>query len=123
MAAVSFTITTADDALGKKPEPGAPLVSDRFKAIQILAQHNIHTGVLMMPILPFIEGSRENITEIVRLAHEHGASYILGSWENGELGCADLVSAVELASDLLAELASRPQTGTILASLSFSNQW
>lgn len=36
-AAVSFTITTADDALGKKLKPGAPLVSKRFKAIQTLA--------------------------------------------------------------------------------------
>ena len=29
-AAVSFTITTADDDLGKQLEPGAPLVSRRF---------------------------------------------------------------------------------------------
>jgi DNA repair photolyase len=29
-AAISFTITTADDELGKQVEPGAPLVSRRF---------------------------------------------------------------------------------------------
>ena len=79
-AAVSFTITTADDALGKKLEPGAPLVSNRFKAMQILAAHGIHTGVIMMPILPFIEDKQENITEIVRKADAHGASYIIPSF-------------------------------------------
>lgn len=76
-AAISFTITTADDGLGKKVEPGAPLVSDRLKAMRVLADHGIRTGVTMMPILPFIEDSGENISAIVARAHEHGASYII----------------------------------------------
>jgi DNA repair photolyase len=76
-AAVSFTITTSDDALGKKLEPGAPLVSARLRAIQQLSTAGIQTGVTMMPILPFIEDTRDNIVAIVRLAHDHGAHYIL----------------------------------------------
>ena len=76
-AAVSFTITTADDELGKKLEPGAPLVSDRFRAMQILANHGIHTGVTLMPVLPFIEDTEENITAIVEAAHEYGATYFI----------------------------------------------
>jgi DNA repair photolyase len=79
-AAVSFTITTADDDLGRKLEPGAPRVSDRLGAMRILAAHGIHTGVTMMPILPFIEDNRENIAEIVAKAREHGASYIIPSF-------------------------------------------
>ena len=79
-AAVSFTITTADDELGKKVEPGAPLVSDRFTAMQTLAKHGIYTGLTMMPILPYIEDSEENIAAIVQQAHEHGASYIIPSF-------------------------------------------
>ncbi len=79
-AAVSFTITTADDELGKKLEPGASLVSERLKAMQVLAQRGIHTGITMMPILPFIEDNEENITRIVRLAHEYGATYIIPSF-------------------------------------------
>jgi len=35
-AAVSFTITTTDDQLGKKLEPGAPRVSERLAAMKIL---------------------------------------------------------------------------------------
>jgi DNA repair photolyase len=76
-AAVSFTITTADDELGQMLEPGAPLISERFRALRTLAEHGIHTGVTMMPILPFIEDDEENIGRIVEQAHAHGAAYII----------------------------------------------
>ena len=73
----SFTVTTADDALGKRLEPGAPVPSRRFAAMKALSELGILTGVTMMPILPFIEDNEENIRQIVTLAHENGASYIL----------------------------------------------
>jgi DNA repair photolyase len=76
-AAVSFTITTADDDLGKKVEPGAALVSERFKAMQALANLDLLTGVTMMPVLPYLEDNSENITRIVQLAQENGARYII----------------------------------------------
>ena len=76
-ASVCFTITTADDALGRKVEPGAPTVSARFRAARILADHGIQVGITMMPVLPFIEDDEENITRIVTKAHECGASYIV----------------------------------------------
>jgi DNA repair photolyase len=78
--AVSFTITTADDQLAKKLEPGAPLPSARFRAMKILAENGILTGVTMMPILPFIEDNEENIRQIVAQAKEHGAAYVLPSF-------------------------------------------
>lgn len=76
-AAVSFTITTADDELGKRLEPGAPKVSARFAAMQHLAAHNILTGVTLMPVLPFIEDTADNLTAIITRARECGATYIL----------------------------------------------
>ena len=76
-ASVCFSVTTADDGLAKKLEPGASLVSDRFKAMETLAAHGISTGVAMMPILPFIEDNEENIAEIVRLTHTHGGTFII----------------------------------------------
>ena len=79
-AAVSFTITTADDDLGKRLEPGAPIVSRRFAALEQLAAAGILTGVLLMPVLPFIEDNAENITTIVSRAHDCGAAYILASF-------------------------------------------
>jgi DNA repair photolyase len=79
-ATVSFTITTAADELGKKLEPGASLVSDRFRAMRALADRGIQTGVSMMPVLPFIEDNEENIAAIVRQTYEHGGSYIIPSF-------------------------------------------
>ena len=76
-AAVSFTITTSDDELGKKVEPEAPLVSARFRAMEELAANGILTGVMMMPILPFIEDTEENIAAIVVRTHASGNSYII----------------------------------------------
>jgi DNA repair photolyase len=76
-AAVSFSITTADDALSKKLEPGAPPSSARLEAMKTISHAGITTGVTMQPILPFIEDSLENITQLIELSHAHGASYIL----------------------------------------------
>lgn len=75
--AVSFTITTADDALAAKLEPGAPRPSTRFQAMYQLAEVGILTGVTMMPILPFLEDDPDNIRQIVGKAKLNGASYII----------------------------------------------
>jgi DNA repair photolyase len=76
-AAVSFTVTTADDELARKIEPGAPAPSKRLEAIRTLSKNGILTGVTMMPILPFLEDNEENIIQIVTQAKEAGASYII----------------------------------------------
>ena len=76
-AAVTFTVTTADDALSKKLEPGAPVSSRRLAAMKSLSENGLLTGVTMMPILPFIEDNTENISRIVTLAHENWAVYVL----------------------------------------------
>jgi DNA repair photolyase len=76
-AAVSFTITTADDELAAKLEPGAPRPSARYEAMRKLSNAGILTGVTMMPILPFLEDTKENIGEILHQAKENGASYII----------------------------------------------
>ncbi len=79
-AAVSFTITTMDDKLGKKIEPGAPLVTRRLAAMEKIAERGIHTGVLLMPVLPMIEDNPKNILGIIEKAADHGASYLLPSF-------------------------------------------
>lgn len=76
-AAVSFTITCADDGLSKKTEPYAPVTSARYKAMKALAGKGIYTGVTLMPVLPFINDREENIGSVIRCARDSGASYIL----------------------------------------------
>lgn len=76
-AAVSFSVTLADDVLARRLEPGAPPPSARLAAMERLAQAGIYTGLAMMPVLPFITDSRENIREVLRRAKGCGASYVL----------------------------------------------
>lgn len=76
-AIVSFTLTTVDDDLAAILEPQAPLPSARLRAMQTLVENGIPCGVMLMPILPFIEDTPENITSIVEATHRHGGSYIL----------------------------------------------
>jgi DNA repair photolyase len=73
---VKITITTADDELCKKIEPQVALSSRRFEAINQLSKNGIFAGILLMPILPFIQDSDENILKIINLAAQNGAKFI-----------------------------------------------
>lgn len=73
---VKITITTFDDELCKKIEPNVSTTSDRFKALKKLSDNNIYSGVLLMPILPFINDTEENIRNIIKRAYECGAKFI-----------------------------------------------
>ncbi len=76
-AAVSITITTVDDILAKKIEPNASSPVSRFKAIELLASKGIYTGVTLMPVLPYINDTEQNIQLIIERSKDAGASYIL----------------------------------------------
>lgn len=76
-AAVSFTITCAEDSLSMRIEPAAPPTSLRLKAMEALAAQGIYTGMTLMPLLPFINDTPENIRVLIRQAKDAGASYIL----------------------------------------------
>ena len=73
---VNLTITTADDALCRKIEPKVIPSSARFAALRALSQAGIMTGVLLMPVLPFLNDSEENILALVRQAKAAGASSV-----------------------------------------------
>lgn len=73
---LKITITTADDELAAKVEPNVARPSERFKMIEELAGAGLYTGILLMPVLPFIEDNRDNIGEIIRRAKDAGAGFI-----------------------------------------------
>jgi len=76
-ATVSITITTADDALSAILEPGAPVSSRRFEAVRKLSEGGVRAGILMMPVLPFVNDTEENIRQMVEKAREAKAAYVL----------------------------------------------
>lgn len=73
---VMLTVTTADDALCKKIEPHVSVSSQRFKAVKMLADAGLYAGILLMPLLPFINDTQENVAAIVQEAAKAGAKFI-----------------------------------------------
>lgn len=79
-AVVSFTITTPDDDLARKLEPGAPPSSARFAALQSLTAQGLWAGVTLMPVLPGIEDDEASIRRLMTRAAECGARYVIPAW-------------------------------------------
>lgn len=77
---VGITITTANDRLQGRIERNVPSSTERFDIIRKFNNEGIYTGVLLMPILPFINDTIENIESIVEKAHEAGAQFIYASF-------------------------------------------
>lgn len=70
------TVTTTDEALASKVEPGAPTPKKRLEAVAELKKEGIFSGILLMPVLPFLEDSVENVMGVVEAAHSAGADFI-----------------------------------------------
>jgi len=73
---VKFSINIADDELCKKIEPNVATTSKRFEAMSRLSAQGIFTGVFMIPLLPFIGDSEDNIIKILRMAKDAGAKFV-----------------------------------------------
>lgn len=71
-----ITVTTTDDALAAKIEPNAPFPSRRLAAVEKLAGAGLFAGVLLMPVLPFLEDGDENVLAVVEGAAKAGARFI-----------------------------------------------
>ena len=73
---IKMTVTTADDALCRRIEPRVSVSSERFAALEELAGAGLFTGILLMPLLPFLEDSRENVAAVVSRAKKAGVRFI-----------------------------------------------
>lgn len=71
-----LTVTTADDGLAAKVEPNAPPSSRRLAALKELTGAGLFAGVLLMPVLPFLEDSDEGVLAVVEQAARAGARFI-----------------------------------------------
>ena len=80
VAAVNLTctVTCADESIQQVIEPRAATSLERMKVLQILKQKtNASVGILMMPIIPYITDSYENIEAIYKLAQQIDLDYIV----------------------------------------------
>ena len=76
-AVVQMTLTTADDELCKKIEPGVCPTSRRFEVLETCRDAGIPTVVWFSPLLPFINDTRENIDGIIDYCVRAGVKAII----------------------------------------------
>lgn len=75
-ACVKLTITTMDDKLCRQLEPQVSSSRQRLVALSELSQAGLFTGVLLTPLLPFINDTEENVAAIVEASAEAGARFV-----------------------------------------------
>lgn len=73
---VCITVTCSNDKLSKIIEPHVSPSSKRFEALKKLRQNNIYSGIIMAPVLPFINDTPENIRQLVHQAYLANANFI-----------------------------------------------
>lgn len=74
---VQMTLTTADDNLCRIIEPAVCPTSARVKALKMLHRAGIPTVVWLSPILPFINDTEENISQLIDMCADAGVYGIL----------------------------------------------
>ena len=75
-----LTVTTADDVLAARLEPNAPAPSVRLGALKKLSGAGVFAGVLLMPVLPFLEDGDEGVLAVVEAAAQAGARFIYAAF-------------------------------------------
>lgn len=72
-----MTITTLDAELAALIEPGAPSPDERIACLQKFSEAGCHTGVLMMPLIPHLSDSIEQIDEMYQRFRNAGVSCLI----------------------------------------------
>jgi len=73
---ISLTITTADDRLRALIEPKSVSTKRRFETLKILSDEGLYTGITLMPLIPFLNDSLENVLDIVERGFKAGIQFI-----------------------------------------------
>ena len=74
---VQMTLTTADEELCRKLEPGVCTTKHRVEALKSLSREGIPTVVWLCPILPFLNDTRDNIQRILEYCRDAGVKGII----------------------------------------------
>ena len=75
--AVTLTITTLDDDLARRLEPGAPPPSRRLDAVEKLSSEGIMVGVRVDPIIPYLND--EGLLYLLKEIRDAGAIHVTSS--------------------------------------------
>jgi len=73
---ITFSFSTLDDKIGKLFEPGATPPSQRLLTLRRVLQEGFHSGVSLMPLLPYISDTQEVLDKMFEVFKQAGAHYI-----------------------------------------------
>jgi len=73
---VTFSISTLDDGVAGIFEPNAPRPLERLEALSRLREEGLNCGVALIPVLPFISDSGEELEETFRIVRDFSPDYI-----------------------------------------------
>jgi DNA repair photolyase len=74
---ISFSFSSLDEKLAKIIEPGVPKPIERLETMKKFSDAGFKTGIINMPVLPFLSDSDEEVETIINSAKKYGADYIL----------------------------------------------
>jgi len=76
---IACTITTVNENIRKLIEPNASSIKDRFNNLKEFSKTNVNTGIFIMPIIPELTDSYENLNALFKTAKENKVNYAITS--------------------------------------------
>lgn len=81
-AMAAFTVTTMDEGIAKLIEPGSAGPRTRMDAVGEMKKAGLTCGVHMMPVIPMLTDTAQDMEAVFAAAKEAGADYVLASGLN-----------------------------------------
>jgi DNA repair photolyase len=74
---ISFSFSTMSHKSAEIFEPAAPTPKERLDTMKKLADEGFKVGACLMPVLPFLSDTSEQLSYMIQSVKEHGGSFIL----------------------------------------------
>jgi DNA repair photolyase len=74
---ISFSFSTMSHKLAEIFEPAAPTPKERLETMKSLADEGFKVGACLMPVLPFLSDTPEQLDYMIQSVKEHGGSFVL----------------------------------------------
>ncbi len=76
---IACTITTVNEKIRQLIEPNASSSQERFNNLKEFSKTNVNTGIFIMPIIPELTDSYENLSMLYKIAKENKVNYAITS--------------------------------------------
>lgn len=74
---ITFSFSTLDVEMARIFEPAAPSPLDRLEAMAQLKEEGFLVGACLMPLLPFISDTPDQLDKIIKTIKEYGGDFVL----------------------------------------------